>query len=393
MPRLRYLTAGESHGQALIGVLDGMPSGLELVSASDIDPALAERQKGYGRSYRQKIESDTAKILSGVRFGRTTGAPIALLIENKDWANWEAEMAASGVAPADTEPVTVPRPGHADLAGAVKYGQTADLRNVLERASARETTMRVALGAIAKKLLETLGITTYSYVRSIGKVHSEALESDQLPSLREQIRNSQTRTCSAEHERRMIEEIDAAKKNGDTLGGTVEVQIVGMPVGIGSTMQWDRKLDGILAEAVMSIQAVKAVEIGDGVAVASKPGSQSHDAIAVEDQHIVRRSNHSGGIEGGMSTGEPIIVRAAMKPISTLMNPLSSVNLATGESTKAHIERSDVCAVPALSVIVEHVTALVLADALLDTFGGDTLAEIRERVEARRDQYRSLGRR
>lgn len=385
MGRLRYLTAGESHGQALVGILDGMPAGLALSADADIQPSLAERQKGYGRSHRQKIEQDRAEILSGVRFGLTTGAPIAVMIRNKDWENWKEEMSVDSGKSSD--PVTIPRPGHADLAGGAKYGHTSDLRNVFDRASARETAMRVALGAIAKKLLSELGIRTASYVRSIGSVDAGALTDR---TLLDSISNSPVRTFSSSHEQLMIEAIDAAKKAGDALGGTVETFVTRLPVGIGSTMQWNRKLDAQLAEAVMSIQAVKAVEIGDGKELASKPGSLSHDAIERSENGILRISNHSGGIEGGMTTGEPVVVRASMKPISTLMQPLPSVDLATGEATSAHIERSDVCAVPALSVIVEHVVALTLADALLDTFGGDTLSELQRRVEERRAAYRNL---
>ncbi len=390
MPGLRYLTAGESHGQALVGILDGMPAGLSLTSEADIDPALAERQKGYGRSHRQKIERDKAQILSGVRFGLTTGAPIALLLPNKDWQNWQEEMSVNGERPASSKPVTIPRPGHADLAGGVKYGHLDDLRNVFDRASARETGMRVAIGAIARKLLQVIGIETFSYVRSIGSVDAGSIDHQKLAQPSDQVANSSVRTFSETHERQMIEAIDAAKAAGDTLGGTVETIVSGMPVGVGSTMQWDRKLDGKLAQAVMSIQAVKAVEIGDGIELARQPGSQSHDAIMPGNSQIARPTNHSGGIEGGMSTGSPIIVRASMKPISTLMNPLASVDLSTGKETMAHIERSDVCAVPALSVIVEHVVALALADALLETFGGDTLTELTDRVNIRRAAYQTL---
>jgi chorismate synthase len=390
MGRLRYLTAGESHGQALIGILDGLPAGLALKSEIDIDPALAERQKGYGRSYRQKIEQDSVQILSGVRFGLTTGAPIALMIPNKDWQNWKDEMSVADERTSASTPVTIPRPGHADLAGSVKYSHTDDLRNVFERASARETAMRVAIGAVAKKLLQHLGITTFSYVRSIGQVDAGTIATGQLNEVPEYVSRSAVRTFSESHESSMIEAIDAAKKAGDTLGGTVETVVYGMPVGVGSSMQWDRKLDAKIAEAVMSIQAVKSIEIGDGKELAFRFGSESHDPISKVEDELVRVSNHSGGIEGGMTTGTPVVIRAAMKPISTLMKPLPSVDLLTGDETVAHIERSDVCAVPALSIIVEHVVALVLADALLDTFGGDTIDELQERINLRRLSYSSL---
>lgn len=384
---LRYQTAGESHGEALIGILDGIPAGLSLVSERDMDPALRERQKGYGRSYRQKIESDAAHILSGVRFGMTTGAPIAIMIRNNDWQNWQDEMS---VTPAEAKkPVTIPRPGHADFAGAVKYGHTNDLRNVFERASARETALRVALGAIARKMLTEVGITSISYVRSIGHIELEPPTSN-LSEIEEAVEHSDVRTFSEQHAVLMREAIDRAKEQGDTLGGIVEVQFLGIPVGIGSTMQWHRKLDAQIAEAVMSVQAVKSVEIGAGRELAFKPGSESHDAITVADGNLGRYSNNSGGIEGGMSNGEPIVIRAAIKPISTLMQPLPSVDLATGKAALAHIERSDVCAVPALSVIVEHVAALTLANAILETFGGDTMDELAERIEKRRMSYTSL---
>ena len=381
MGRLRYLTAGESHGEALVGILDGMPAGLSLVAERDIDPILSERQKGYGRSRRQQIENDKAKILSGVRFGVTTGAPIAIQIENKDWANWNEKMAVAGDAPSDLKRVTVPRPGHVDLAGAVKYGHTDDVRNVFDRASARETAMRVALGAIATKLLSAVGISSFSFVRSIGKVQTDAVVTNELI---ESIKNSPVRCPDGKPEKEMMSLIDQVKEKQDTLGGVVEAVFTGLPIGVGSAMQWDRKLDGKLAESLMSIQAVKSVEIGGGKDTAFAFGSAVHDDIIVSEGKITRSSNNAGGLEGGMTNGEPLVVRVSMKPISTLMQPLPSVDLATMTPADAHIERSDVCAVPALSIIVENVAALTIADALLDTFGGDTLAELQERVEKRR---------
>ncbi|HET9135576.1 MAG TPA: chorismate synthase [Candidatus Kapabacteria bacterium] len=377
---IRILTAGESHGKELIGIIDGIPAGLPLIASRDIDPILAERQKGYGRSYRQKIESDKAEIISGVRFGITTGAPIAIRIENKDWANWQEKMS---VTPTDVkyDTVTIPRPGHADLAGAIKYDHKNDLRNILERASARETAMRVALGAVCSKLLSQLGITSLSFVTSIGKVVCYSVPNDAS-----MIANSSVRIPDADLTTQAEALIDEAKRSGDTLGGAVQVQFTGLPVGVGSHIQWDRKLDGRIARAVMSIQAVKAVEIGDGVAVASTPGSVSHDEIILDDNRFSRSSNHAGGIEGGMSNGMPVVVRASMKPISTLMQPLQSIDLSSGEPASAHIERSDVCAVPALSIIVEQVVATEIASAIIDTFGGDTMNELIERIDRRRKQ-------
>jgi chorismate synthase len=382
MARLRYLTAGESHGELLVGILEGMPSGLSLIASRDIDPALAARQKGYGRGRRQKIENDRARIVAGVRFGVTTGAPIGILIENKDWQNWQERMS---VEPAEnTRPVTVPRPGHADLAGALKYGHQEDVRNVLERASARETALRVAIGAIAKKLLAELAVESVSYVTAIGGIELPSISTDVIFASTAAIDASELRMPAADFEASIKSKIDRAKEHGDTVGGTVECIVRGVPVGIGSHVQWDRKLDAAIAQAVMSIQAVKAVEIGAGVRAATSFGSEVHDAITVNHGTVSRASNNAGGIEGGMSNAEPIVVRAHMKPISTLMQPLGSIDLRTMKPTEAHIERSDVCAVPALSVIVEHVVALTVASELLETFGGDTMAELAERVASRR---------
>jgi chorismate synthase len=386
MGRLRYLTAGESHGEMLVGILEGMPAGLSLIAERDIDPILQERQRGYGRGHRQKIENDSARIISGVRNGVTTGAPIALLIQNKDWEHWKERMP---VAPSDTElqPVTVPRPGHADLAGAMKYGHT-DLRNVLERASARETAMRCAIGAIASTLLRALNFESACYVTAIGGIVAEADTIEEVFDARETFLVSSVRMLNHLIEEQVIAKIDEAKANGDTLGGTVECVVRNIPPGIGSHVQWDRKLDALIAKAVISIQAVKAVEIGAGLHAARSFGSQVHDSIGIREGTIVRGSNNAGGIEGGMSNSEPIVVRAHMKPISTLMRPLRSVDLATGEATQAHIERSDVCAVPALAVIVEQVVALTIAGELLETFGGDTLLELKDRVAIRRNALR-----
>ncbi len=386
MGRLRILTAGESHGQQLTGILEGMPAGLSLIAERDIDPVLLERQKGYGRGRRQQIEHDTAIILSGVRNGVTTGAPIALSIQNKDWVHWKERMSVEPFR-SEVQAVTIPRPGHADLAGAIKYGHASDLRNVFERASARETAMRVALGAIANTLLRALDFESISFVAAIGGIAGEADTIEDIFNARQIISVSPVRMLSPDAERRAIEKIDQAKSNGDTLGGIVACMIRNVPAGIGSHVQWDRKLDGLLAQAVMSIQAVKGVEIGAGFHASHRFGSEVHDGIGTHDGTISRTRNNSGGIEGGMSTGEPIVLRAAMKPISTLMQPLGSVDLSTGESTKAHIERSDVCAVPALAVIVEQVVALTMASELLETMGGDTMTELRERIKIRRARY------
>ncbi len=382
MGRLRYLTAGESHGEMLAGILEGMPAGLSLVAERDIDPILQQRQKGHGRGRRQLIENDKARIISGVRNGATTGAPIALLIENKDWERWKERMP---VTPSEAEltAVTVPRPGHADLAGAMKYGHK-DLRNVFERASARETAMRTAIGGIASTLLLALNFESACYVSAIGGILAEAETIDEVFNAREIYSSSRVRMLNPSIEQQVIAKIDEAKASGNTLGGTVECVVRNIPPGLGSHVHWDRKLDGNLAKALMSIQAVKAVEIGAGVHSARSLGSQVHDSIGIREGTIVRGSNNAGGIEGGMSNGEPIVVRAHMKPISTLMRPLDSVDLATGEETEAHIERSDVCAVPALAVIVEQVVALTIASELLEAFAGDTISELKERVEIRR---------
>lgn len=385
MPELRYLTAGESHGEMLTGILDGIPAGLELRASRDIDPMLAERQKGYGRGRRQQIEQDTAKITAGVRHGITTGAPISLLIENKDWKNWQRKMSVEPVEE-EIKRVTVPRPGHADYAGAVKYGHEQDIRNVLERASARETAMRVALGAVCQKMLRELDIESIAFVRSIGSIEAAMLQTVSYAEMQERMLVSQLRVIDPHAEQQMIGLIDQAKAAGDTLGGVVECRLTNLPVGVGSQMQWDRKLDGKLAQALMSIQAVKGVEIGAGFTAAKSFGSQVHDGFALQHQHVNRTSNNAGGLEGGMTNGEELIVRMAMKPISTLMSPLHSFDLATGEETLAHIERSDVCAVPALSVIVQAVVSLTITASILETFGGDTMKELQARIAERRSR-------
>jgi len=363
---LRYLTAGESHGQALVGILEGMPAGLAL-RQEHIDRQLRRRQLGYGRGGRMAIEADQAALLSGVRHGRTLGSPIALLVENRDWEHWRQVMAVeAGQAP----PVTLPRPGHADFAGAIKYGQV-DIRNVLERASARETAVRVALGAVARQLLEEFGITLGSVVTAIGLVAAPPPEHS--PQQWEQADQSPVRCLHLPASRRMMAAIDKAREAGDSLGGVFEVCALGVPVGLGSHVHWDRRLDGRLAGAVMAIPAIKGVEIGLGFAGCQRPGSQFHDGFAPGGGRL---SNHAGGLEGGISNGQPLLLRAAMKPIPTLTSPLPSVDLATGEARPAHAERSDVCAVPAAAVVAEAVVALELAAALTERLGGDSLEQM-----------------
>ena len=385
---LRFTTAGESHGQALVSILEGMPAGVPLL-ASDVDVELARRQQGYGRGRRMQIERDAVELLSGVRAGETLGGPIAMLIRNRDWANWQEIM---DPAPRETDAdgalrrraVTRVRPGHADLTGILKYDRD-DARDILERASARETTARVAAGAIARKLLSELGVTIGSHLVHLGGV--DARRPDPLPAaLNEAADASSLRTLDPDAERTMIERIDAAKKSGNTLGGICEVVVDGLPVGLGSHVSWDRKLDGRIAGAIMSIPAVKGVEIGMGFGAARVTGADVHDEIALAPDRVragnVRRAtNRAGGLEGGMTTGEPLVVRVAMKPISTLMRPLETIDVADGSAAKATAERSDVTAVPAMGVIAEAMVALVLADAMLEKFGGDSLAETRRNLD------------
>jgi len=377
----RFLTAGESHGEALTAVIDGVPAGLSLTE-DDINGDLARRQRGYGRGGRMKIERDQAHISSGVRWGLTLGSPISLTIQNRDWENWQQTMAVGPLpSGAARKTVTRPRPGHADLAGAMKYGHH-DIRNVLERSSARETTARVAVAAVGRRLLSEFGITILSHVTEIGGVRVSALE---LPweEIRQRAEASEVRCADVTAERTMIEAIDRAKAAGDTLGGVFEVVALGCPVGLGSYVQWDRKLDGILAQAFCSIHAIKGVEIGLGFEAAHRPGSQVHDEILFDaDAGYHRGSNSAGGLEGGVTNGQPVVVRAAMKPISTLRKPLRSVDVSTRETVEAVVERSDVCAVPAAGVVGEAMMAIVLARAFLDKFGGDSVEEIRHNHQA-----------
>lgn len=393
MARIKFLTAGESHGLGLVGIMEGLPAGL-TISEEEIYLELQRRQKGHGRGGRMKIESDRAQILSGVRFGETTGGPIALLVANKDWKNWQGKMSVEPIIQ-PVQKVTVPRPGHADLAGAIKYGH-ADIRNVLERASARETAMRVALGTIARKLLAEFDIKIVSHVVQIHSVKSEfsavkagkqdtcsGIRLDRINHLAEA---SPVRCLDDALSHKMMAVIDEAKKQKNTVGGVFEVIALNLPVGLGSYVHWHRKLDARLAQAVMSIPAIKGVEIGAGFESVGEFGSQVHDPIYYdqENQNYYRSRNSAGGLEGGVTNGMPLVVRAAMKPISTLMQPLDSVDMHTKEKTPAHIERSDVCAVPAASVIGEAVVALTLADVFAEKYGGDSLSEMQSNYQESR---------
>jgi chorismate synthase len=381
----RYFTAGESHGRALSALIDGMPAGVPLTPEL-INRHLARRQQGYGRGHRMKIETDTVDILNGVRFGKTIGAPITLLIENQDWKNWTEKMSQFEDKSDSVKKIHVPRPGHADFTGRLKYGFD-DIRPVIERSSARETAARVAAGSVARQFLKELGIEIGSYLSAIGSaiepehmLAHEALASgaETLMSLADA---SPVRMIHKETEEKAIALIDEAKTRGDTLGGIIEVFVTGVPIGLGSYAQHDRRLDAHLAAAIISIQAVKGVEIGTAFRNAISFGSQVHDEIFL-DAHgkPYRKTNRAGGLEGGMTNGEPIHLRVAMKPISTLMNPLHSINLDTMEEELSHIERSDVCAAPACGVIAESVIAPVLMNAILEKFGGDSLTEIQERL-------------
>ena len=385
MGRFRFLTGGESHGRGLIAIVEGMVAALPLEEGY-ISKELKRRQRGYGRGPRMKIEEDKAEIMAGVRYGLTTGSPITLFITNRDWQNWQEQLSVSPVEE-EAEPVTCPRPGHADLAGVTKY-RLKDIRPIVERASARETAARVAVGAIARRFLEEFGTAIHSHTVTIGSVSREP-----LASLREagsidwqQVEASPVRCAYAELEKGMMAAIDEAKSEGDTLGGIFEVIATGVPVGLGSHVSWDRRLDGRIAQAIMSINAVKGVEIGEGFALAELKGSQAHDVIEPSPPSVIasgekqslpwrHASNRAGGIEGGISNGEDIIARTVIKPIATLAKPLSSIDLRSGKIAKAHYERSDICVVPAAGVIAESMLAVVLADACLEKFGGDNLKE------------------
>lgn len=382
---IRFTTAGESHGQALVCILEGMPAGLPL-AAADVDAELARRQQGYGRGRRMQIERDQVELLAGVRAGETLGSPIAMLVRNRDWKNWSEIMDPAPRAE-DPEPrrraVTRVRPGHADLTGVLKYDRT-DARDILERASARETTARVAAGAVCRRFLAEFGVRIGSHLSHLGGI--DAARPDPMPGdINAAADSSQLRTLDPAAERAMIERIDAVKREGNTLGGICEVVADGLPVGLGSHVSWDRKLDGRIGAAMMSIPAVKGVEIGIGFEAARRTGAEVHDEIERADRpltgNVRRRSNRAGGLEGGMTTGEPLVVRVAMKPISTLMRPLQTVDVATGGSAEATAERSDVTAAPAMGVIAEAMLAIVLADAFVEKFGGDSLAETRRNYD------------
>ena len=376
MSTLRFLTAGESHGPSLTAILEGIPAGRSL-KLENINRDLARRQKGYGRGGRMKIETDTVRILSGVRFGETLGSPITLSVENRDWQNWQERMAAFGEA--HGEKVTAARPGHADLTGVRKYARE-DIRDILERASARETAMRVAVGAVAKELLFALGVTVESAVLDIGGVAADAVKRETGAVHKAA---SELNCFDAEAEEGMKEKIRAAKEAGDTLGGIFEVRIAGAPLGLGSHIQWDRRLDARFAAAMMSIQAIKGVEIGAGFGYAARPGSEAHDEMFLgENDSVVRRTNRAGGLEGGMTNGEDIVIRAVMKPIPTLMKPLHSVDIEKKTPVLASKERSDVCAVPAASVVGEAMAAFVLAEAFIEKFDSDNMRDMKADVEA-----------
>ena len=382
---LRWLTAGESHGPELTGVIEGVPAGLSLL-ADGISRGLARRRLGHGRGARQKFEVDRISITAGVRHGITQGGPIVIRIENSEWPKWDAVMNAAPVAAeeltgARAAALTRPRPGHADLTGMQKYGFD-DARPVLERASARETATRVALGAVAEAILSSIGIQLVTHTVAIGGVISD---SHQLPTVQDAdlLDNDPVRCFDPTASARMVAEIDECHSSGDTLGGVVETLVYGMPPGVGSYVHWDRKLDARLAAALMSIQAIKAVEIGDGLETARRRGSAAHDEILLENSGAIRRAtNRAGGIEGGMSNGEVIRVRAAMKPISTVPRALRTVDMATGEAATAHHQRSDVCAVPAAGVVAQAMVALVIADAVLEKFGGDSIRELQRNVSS-----------
>jgi len=379
LARLKFLTAGESHGQGLLGILGGMLAGLEI-SEDYIGVQLARRQMGYGRGGRMKIEKDRAEIWCGVRHGKTLGAPVGLIIRNKDWENWTRKMSVN---PIDSEirKVTLPRPGHADLAGVQKYGFD-DIRNVLERSSARETTMRVGLGSVCRKLLEEVGIEVGSRVVQIHDVKDESLSDISPNQLSKTADASSVRCLDKEVESAMIKTIDDAKASGDSVGGIFEVIANGLPYGLGAHTQWDRKLHTRISAMLMSVNAFKGIEIGEGFGGAEKFGSEVHDEIGHDGEKFIRYSNNAGGIEGGMSNAQPIVIRMAMKPIPTLIKPLHSVDIHSKEKKDAHKERTDSCAVPAASIIAESMLCFVLADALLEKFGGDSVVQLKAHMDA-----------
>jgi chorismate synthase len=382
---LRWLTAGESHGPELIAILEGMPAGV-LITTSDVQAALARRRLGYGRGARMKFEQDEVSLSGGVRHGLTQGGPVAITIQNTEWPKWEQVMSSdpvdeSQLSGARAEPLTRPRPGHADFTGMQKYG-FLDSRPVLERASARETAARVALGEVAARFLSQLGITLVTHTVAIGTVSSK---NQTLPTFRdvEALDESPVRCFDKATADEMVSEIEDCQKSGDTLGGVVETLVYGLPPGLGSYVHWDRKLDAQLAGALMGIQAIKGVEVGDGFETARRRGSQAHDEIERDGEGLVKRvTGRAGGIEGGMSTGEVLRIRAAMKPISTVPKALATIDVTTGEATKAHHQRSDVCAVPAAGIVAEAMVALVIANAVLEKFGGDSVLETKRNLDS-----------
>jgi chorismate synthase len=384
MSRLRWVSAGESHGPRLTAILEGIPGGLPLLAA-DVDEHLARRQRGYGRGGRMKIETDRVEFTGGVRNGETLGSPIAMTIVNRDYDNWVDRMSPAPLA-SPGDPLTRPRPGHADLAGGLKYDRR-DLRDILERASARETAARTAVGAVCRKLLAAVGIDVFAHVTEIGGV-AASVSDVALADLRSRARESDLACADADAAVRMKDAIREAAHAGDTLGGVFEVVATAVPPGLGSHTQWDRKLDGRLAQALMSIQAIKAVEVGLGLEASRARGSAVHDAIAYDagTRSFVRPTNRAGGLEGGITNGAPVVCRAAMKPIATLKRALGSVDIRTKEPFDAAFERSDVCAVAAASVVGEAMVAITLADALVEKFGGDSLGELLRNVQSYRDQ-------
>lgn len=377
---IRYLDAGESHGPALTAVIDGFPSGVRI-SKERIDYWLGQRQLGYGRGNRQKIEKDAVEVLSGVRHGVTLGSPITLRVSNRDWQNWRQAMDPWADHPVEgrNKKIHRPRPGHADLVGCLKH-DFDDVRNALERASARHTAMRTAVGALCYELLSAFGVSGLGFVRAVGSVQAEIREGDSIADLENKIAKSQLRCPDAAAEHEMIALIDACKKEGDSIGGVVEVWFEGLVPGLGTYAQWDRRLDGQLAQTLMSIQAIKAVEIGAGFGYAASRGSRSHDGIVVKAGKIVRGGNNSGGLEAGMTNGERLVLRAGMKPLPTLVKPLASVNLKTGEPEKATVERTDVCAIGAASIIAFATTAITLTNAYLEKFGSDEFGDIQAAI-------------
>lgn len=390
---LRYLTAGESHGPQLTTIIEGLPSGMPLV-AQDINEELARRQRGYGRGRRMQIEKDTVEIMSGVRHGKTIGSPVALVVKNNDWKHWTKIMGSEPLQEGQEEEikrkVTRARPGHADLNGAIKYGHR-DMRNVLERSSARETTVRVAAGAVAKKLLSLVGIEIVGHVVEIAGIKAQAASTLPLEEIKERTEHSPVRVADPNVEQEMMDAIDEAKKNGDSIGGVVEVIAVGMPTGVGSYVHYDRKLDAKLAAAIVSINAFKGVEFGIGFEAARKPGSEVHDEIAWDPkQGYYRKTNRLGGFEGGMTTGMPIVVRGVMKPIPTLYKPLMSVDIETKEPFAASVERSDSCAVPAAAVVAEHAVAWELANALVEQFYSDRFDTFAEEIKKQHEFARNF---